>query len=300
MNWQHLVYFKVIAETQNFSRASEQLFVTPSALSKAISSLEQELNFPLFEKSGRNSVLTEYGRTFKEYVDQALDCIDNGLAAVHDQLNICTGKVNISGIYTMCGDYLPPRIKQFLEIYPQVSFSMVYQITLTVLESILSGTADLGFCGDYDIKDKRFIDIERALIKTEDLVIITPLDHPLANDSYVDVKKLKNERFVTYRNVNSGIYQIFEQLCQRAHFEPHIAFEAPDDHTIIGLVSAGLGISLIANNPSLQTDRVHVLRFADGEVPRRNQYMVWKKDHYLSPAVNAFRDYILDEIPNSL
>ncbi len=52
MNWQHLIYFKAIAETQNFSRASEQLYVTPSALSKAISSLEAELSFPLFEKSG--------------------------------------------------------------------------------------------------------------------------------------------------------------------------------------------------------------------------------------------------------
>ena len=288
MNWQHLVYFKVIAETQNFSRASEQLYVTPSALSKAISSLEQELNFPLFEKSGRNSVLTEYGKTFKEYVDQAINCIDQGLATVQEQLDICTGKVNITGIYTMCGDYLPPRIKQFLEIYPQVSFSMVYQITLTVLESILSGTADLGFCGDFDPKDKRFVDIERALIKTEDLVIITPLDHPLAGDSYVDIGKLKKERFITYRNVDSGIHQIFKQLCGRAHFEPHIVFEAPDDHTIIGLVSAGLGISLIANNPSLQTDRVHVLHFEEGAVPRRNQYMIWRKRTLSLPGSAGF------------
>lgn len=300
MNWQHLIYFKAIAETQNFSRASEQLYVTPSALSKAISSLEAELSFPLFEKSGRNSVLTDYGRTFKDYVDQAIDCIDRGIITIQEQLDDITGKVNISGIYTMCADYLPPRIKMFLEIYPEVTFSMVYQITLTVLESILTGTADLGFCGDFDCNDKRFSEIERKLIKTEDLVIITPCDHPLAQDFYVDFNKLKEERFITYRNVNSGIHQIFQNLCAQVDAHPHIVFEAPDDHTIIGLVSAGLGITLIANNPSLHTDNVHVLHFRDGAVPKRCQYMVWKKDHYLLPAVKGFRDFILDEIPGSL
>jgi len=300
MNWQHLVYFKVTAETQNFSRASEQLYITPSALSKAINSLEQELNFPLFEKAGRNSILTDYGRTFKTYVDQALDCIDQGLAKVQEQLDICGGKVNICGIYTMCGDYLPPRIKQFLEIYPQVTFSMVYQITLTVLESILSGTADLGFCGDFDPDDKRFAEIERVEIKTEELVIITPPDHPLASDTFVDLDKLREERFITYRNVNSGIHQIFTRLCECNNIHPHIAFEAPDDHTIIGLVAAGLGISLLANNPSLKTDNVHVLKFTREEALYRKQYMIWRKGHYLSSAVRAFRDYILDEIPDSL
>ena len=116
MNWQHLVYFKVVAETENFSRASEQLYVTPSALSKAISGLEQELNFPLFEKSGRNSVLTDCGREFKVYVDQAIDTINHGLSTIHENLDICIGKVNIAGIYTMVAEYLPPRIKGFLDI----------------------------------------------------------------------------------------------------------------------------------------------------------------------------------------
>ncbi|MBQ9156712.1 MAG: LysR family transcriptional regulator [Eubacterium sp.] len=300
MNWQHLVYFKVVAETENFSRASEQLYVTPSALSKAISGLEQELNFPLFEKSGRNSVLTDCGREFKVYVDQAIDTINHGLSTIHENLDICIGKVNIAGIYTMVAEYLPPRIKGFLDIYPKVNFSLVYQITLTVLDSIISGTADLGFCGSFDQKSKIYNNIESVLLKTEELVIVTSKDHPLSSRDYIDFSELKDENFITYRNVNAGIHQIYQDLCDTTGVYPRIAFEAPDDHTILGLVAANLGVALIANNPVLMSKDLHVLHFEEGKVPTRQQYMVWKKGHHLSPAVKAFRDYILDEIPDSV
>ena len=61
LNWQHLMYFLVAADTGNFTRASELLFITQSALTKAINNLESELGAPLFEKKGRNIKLTVYG-----------------------------------------------------------------------------------------------------------------------------------------------------------------------------------------------------------------------------------------------
>lgn len=299
MNWQHLIYFKVIAETQNFSRAAEQLYVTPSTLSKAIHCLEEELKFPLFKKSGRNSVLTDYGHTFKTYVDQAIGCIEAGLNDIQEQMNVFTGKISLAGIYTMCAEYLPVQIKSFLDLYPEVTFSMAYQITSIVLESILSGTADLGFCGDFELDDLQYSDIEHALIKTEELIIITPPNHPLAKENFVDFSKMANERFIIYRNVNSGLSKLFWSQCKQAGITPHVVFEAPDDHTVIGLVAVGLGISLIADSPSLNTDKVHVLRFAQDPPPFRNQYIVWKKDRFNPPVVRAFRDFILKQLPFS-
>ncbi len=64
MNWQHLVYFQSLAKTQNYAQASKELYISSSTLSKAITSLEEELGFPLFLKSGRNSILSEYGKEF--------------------------------------------------------------------------------------------------------------------------------------------------------------------------------------------------------------------------------------------
>lgn len=293
MNWQHLTYFQVVAETQNFSRAAEQLFLTPSALSKAIRSLEIELGFPLFEKHGRNSVLTEYGKIFLEYVIQAANSIETGLHLVQDRMDASTGRVKISGIYTMCADYLPTTIKEFRKLYPNVTFSMEYHISNQILENVLSGTSDIGFCGDYEIRDEAYSDIEHVLLKKEDLIVIVPREHWLAKETYVDFSKLGGEPFIIYRNVNSGISYLFWELCRKADITPQIAFEVPDDHTIIGLVEAGLGIALIADSQSLHMDKVSVLRFP-GTPPQRNQYMVWNRNRFMSPVVRRFRDYIIE------
>lgn len=295
MNWQHLTYFQTVAESQNFSRAAEQLFLTPSALSKSIRSLEAELGFPLFEKRGRNSVLTKYGKTFLSYVSQASASIESGLRAVQEQMDISTGRIKVSGIYTMCAEYLPTKIRTFKEQYPKVTFSMEYTISSRILESILEGESDLGFCGDYELDDPAYVSIERVLLKTEDLIIIVPLDHRLARNQYVDFQQLKDEQFIIYRNVSSGISYLFWELCHSAGITPEIAFEVPDDHTIIGLVEAGLGVALIADSPSLCMDNVSILRF-EHDPPIRNQYMVWKRGRFMSPVVRHFRDHILDTL----
>lgn len=300
MNWQHLQYFKTVAEAGNYAKASEQLFITTSALSKAISSLEQELNFPLFEKSGRNSVLTPYGKTFKSYVDKALDTIDMGIADVQSQLDLYTGTINIMGTYIMCADFLPPRIRSFMEIYPQVRFSMVYNITAVTLDSVMNGTQDLGFCGEFDSDDPRYKNIGFSNISSDDLVIITPKEHPLSKDYYIDFRKLDGENFITYRSNDTGVHRLYVQLCEKYGVKPKIAFEVPDDQSIIGLVAAGLGCALIADNSSLRSENVHVLHFREDEVPKSRSYIIWRKDRYIAPVVSAFRDFILDEIPDSV
>lgn len=293
MNWQHLTYFQVAAETQNFSRAAEQLFLTSSALSKAIRSLEVELGFPLFEKHGRGSILTENGKIFLEYVVQAANSIETGLHLVQDRMDVTTGRINISGIYTMCADYLPTKIKEFRKYYPKVTFSMEYHISSQTLENVLSGTSDLGFCGDYEMEHDAYSDIEHVLLKQEDLMVIVPMEHRLAKESYIDLSKLDGEPFIIYRNVNSGISYLFWELCRKADITPQIAFEVPDDHTIIGLVEAGLGIALIADSQSLHMDKVSVLRFPD-KPPQRNQYMAWNRNRFMPPVVRRFRDYIIE------
>lgn len=295
MNWQHLTYFKTTAELQNFTQAAEQLYVTPSALSKAIHNLENELGFPLFRKHGRNVALTPFGKTFYQYVSVAANDLQEGLSAVYRQMGLRTGRISVAGIYTMCTDYLPPRIKEFKLEYPDVTFSIDYQITSKVLSGILEGNYDLGFCGDYELDAEEYSGIEHTLIKVENLVIAASKDHWMAEKPYVEIKQLAKEPFIIYRNVNSGISYNFWPLFQKAGFTPRIAFEVTDDHSLLGLVAAGLGIALIADNPALHSDNV-IIRHLKGLYPTRNQYMIWQKDRFLSDVVLAFRDVVLDSV----
>ena len=87
MNLQQLEYFKVIAETKNFTTASNILLVSQPALSKAISKLEEELNVPLFEREGRNIKITKYGDVFLKYAESALNDIERGREKIQDMKN---------------------------------------------------------------------------------------------------------------------------------------------------------------------------------------------------------------------
>ena len=295
MNWQHLTYFKTTAEVQNFTRAAEQLYVTPSALSKAVHNLENELGFPLFEKHGRNVYLTRFGKTFYEYVVTANTDLEDGLAQVQQELGLRTGKIFLSAIYTMCAEYLPARIKGLKARYPDVTVSLEYAITSKILERVLCGASDLGFCGDYELDSAEFSEIEHRLIRVEELVVIAAKDHWLASEAYVDLSKMRNESFIIYKNVNSGISYKFWPLFREAGFTPQIGFEVSDDHSILGLVAAGLGVALVADNPSMRHEGIVMRRFRE-HPPVRNQYMVWKKNAFASPAVEAFRELVLSAV----
>ncbi len=295
MNWQHLTYFKTTAEVQNFTRAAEQLYVTPSALSKAVHNLENELGFPLFEKQGRNVRLTRYGKTFYEYVVKANTDLEDGLARVQQELGLRTGKIFLSAIYTMCAEYLPPRIKDFKKLYPDVTVSFEYAITSKILEKVLRGDSDLGFCGDYELDSAEFADIAHRLIRVEELVMIASKDHWLAREKYADLKKMKNESFIIYKNVNSGISYNFWPMFKRVGFTPQIGFEVSDDHSILGLVASGLGVALVADNPSMRHEGIVMRRFRENP-PTRNQYMIWRKDAFAPPAVQAFQELVLRSV----
>lgn len=291
MNWQHLMYFRKIAETQNFTHAAKEFYTTASTLSKAMSSLEDELGFPLFIRSGRNSVLTEYGKIFKQYVDQAFGCIETGIREIRSQMDGQSGSFSICGIYTLCFDYLPQMVKKFLAIYPNIHITMEQHFSVDVLQRVRDGINDLGFCADYQFDDKQYAGIEHKLIGRREMVIVTSKDHAWANRSEVSVAELKQEQFILSSNPKTVNRILFLDMCKRNQFTPDIAFEIPDDQTIFGMLEANLGIACMVDLPSVHKQQLHVLRISDSE-EYQTFYMVWKKDPYMSPASRLFMEYV--------
>ena len=99
MNLQQLEYFKVIAETRNFTLASNQLLVTQPALSKAIAKLEEELEVSLFEREGRNIKLSVFGEAFLKYADSALMEIQRGKEKLRDMKRSSDMEIAIASTY---------------------------------------------------------------------------------------------------------------------------------------------------------------------------------------------------------
>ncbi len=296
MNWQHLVYFHKAAETENFTMAANELYITVSALSKAIRNMEAELGFPLFEKQGRNSVLTKYGSEFRIYVSKAINEIEEGIQAINDQLGLVKGHIRVAGNWVMMGGFLPEKFYLFSQMYPGVTYSTKFMLTGEILDSVLAGESDLGFCGNFDKKADEYSHVDRAFLYDEELVIIVPKNHFLATSNYIDFSQLEGENFITFKTVKSGgVYEAYCALCEKYHVNPRISFEAKDDHVIVALVRAGMGVALVPFSKWLPLEDVSVLHFQH-EKPKRKQYVIWKKNSFLSPVARTFRDFVIDSL----
>lgn len=295
MNTQHLAYFLKIATSQSFSQTAELLYISPSALSKAMRNLEIELGFPLFKKMGRHSVLTEQGKIFYNHLDEANQIFCDGLRTINEQFGVMKGRIRISGTPLMCYQFLPERIMNFKKEFPDVNFLMEPYTTNEILENVVSGKSDIGFCSNYEKMKPYRRSLYRILLQEHDLVLITPRDHPLAGKKTVDLCELAEEKFILLRSLNAGTSQIFKQLCERAEIKPDVVFEAADPYSIIHLVSSGFGISIVPDDDSLNFENVAVIRFK-GKVPARKQYMVWHKEHHLSQVTESFKEFIIQSL----
>lgn len=149
MNWQHLIYFKKVAECEHLTRASEELYISVSALSKAISNLEEELGIVLFEKSGRNIHLNRYGQMFYNYVSRATSEIEDGIHFIQRAASVYTGDVHISTIFSVGTNYLPELLSSFKQDYPQIHIELSQKTTSQILTELHENRIDLGFCSEF-------------------------------------------------------------------------------------------------------------------------------------------------------
>lgn len=100
MNLNQLHYFVTLAYMEHYTKAAKQLSITQPSLSHAIGMLEQELGTYLFEKQGRNVVLTKYGKVFLKYAEESLRVLDTGIKKTRSMTSETSGEIDIGYIYT--------------------------------------------------------------------------------------------------------------------------------------------------------------------------------------------------------
>lgn len=292
INYQALRYFEVVARYEHFTKAANELYISQSTLSKAIDGLEHDIGVKLFEKQGRNMKLTLFGKILRDYVQKGSKEIENGIRVVQGMSNEQSGTVRIATIYSAGSFLLPQYIKGFSDKNPNIKFRYYQKPTYMILDDILNGELDLGFCSNYD-ETEEYGCLCKELIRTEELCLIVPKDHSLAQRTEVDFEEVRAENWIGY-NGDTGIATAIMDILRAVGLSKkiHFSYFASEDSSIVGLVRAGLGISLIPINSSVPMDGIVKIRITKPFF-YRNIYMVWNKDRYLSPVATKFRKYIL-------
>ena len=147
MNLSQLYYFVTLAETEHYSRAAEILSITQPSLSHAVGKLEEELETKLFEKKGRNVVLTKYGKVFLEYATESLQSLEVGIKKTKAMTGRNSGVIDLAYIYTLGLEFVPGLVRSFLTDNPQldVQFRFTVGNTQDIIRGLKEEKYDVAF-----------------------------------------------------------------------------------------------------------------------------------------------------------
>ncbi len=286
MELRHLRYFMAVAEELHFGRAAARLHIQQPPLSRQIQLLEEELGFPLFERSRRRVELTPAGTSLLGGARQVFDALD---VAVHDARGASegqSGRLVVGYPSSLAYSGLTELLRAFRTRFPSVALTLRELPPGDQIDALKAGSLDVGFVRT------AFDDpaLAAELVRREALMVVLPDDHPLTAQRTIPLRALAQEPFVMFpRARGPAFFDQLMSLCSAAGFTPHIVQEAPQ-LDIISMVAAGFGVSIMPS--SMRNFRRPGLSFrAISGAPEVELLIVWRHQN-LSPALHKFVDLV--------
>lgn len=291
MNFNHLDYFITLAKVQHYTKAANLLYISQPSLTYAISSLEKELGLDLFQKEGRNVVLTEAGRIFLREIQPGMASLNSGLHKM-EALRRGSGYIHIASVRTLTQSFVPQLAYGFKKEHPKkeihYEFSNSTGMSSDIINGIKNNLYDVGFCSFVENEDQ----IRFDPVYEQEMVIILPEDHPLAKHDTLPIEAIAEEDFVTFDPV-SGLYLVIQQMFAAAGVDkPKIKYAVGEDETVAGLVAAKFGVAIVPNMTILSYMPVKIVHIKDNTV-RRLFYLASLKNDTRLPIVDQFIDYVV-------
>ena len=291
MELRHLRYFIAVAEELHFGRAAQLLGISQPPLSQQIQALEQELGARLFDRTNRRVELSEAGRLFLEEARLVLAQVDKAADVARRAQLGELGELKIG--FTSSAPFnssIPQAIFAFRQAFPAVHLNLKEMSSRDVAEGLVDESIEVGIMRPLVLPESLSV----VELFREPLVAVIRTDHPLAEGSEdgLQLAALADEPFVFFpRSYGSGLYAQFLSLAREAGFSPHISQEAGEAMTIIGLESAGLGVSVLPE--SFQHMRIKGVVYRPLLDPDANTavWLVQRKGSN-SPMANAFADLL--------
>jgi LysR family transcriptional regulator, hydrogen peroxide-inducible genes activator len=240
MEVHQLRYFCAVAETGSFTRAAEREQVAQPSLSQQIMKLEEELGVRLFDRLGRSVRLTDLGQIFLPRARAILMELRSAKEEVAEKQSSVSGPLCVGVIPTIAPYYLPTRVAEFLHRYPRAGITVVEDVTVRLVDRLRAGLVDLAIMA----LPARGHDLECFELRTERLFAILPKNHVLAKKRHVHLKELRQDPFLLLRE-DHCFRETAIEVCKQARVMPQVVFESGQFSSILAMVGAGLGISIV-------------------------------------------------------
>jgi len=277
-----------VARQGSFSAAADALYLSQSAVSQQVATLEKEVGMPLLERTRSGPKLNDAGRILVCHAEAALARLEEAEHELKAIAGLEGGELRMASFPSASATLLTEALAQFGGRYPEVRLTVTEAEPEQSLPRLRAAEVDLAIVFDYPMlpsqADER--DIERALLLTESMYLALPNSHPLAKANTVQLADLADEAWLC-GVCPSSCGDVVKQACREAGFDPRIAFESDEYQVLQAYVAAGLGFTLLPDLalPALHSDLV--VRPTKPEAPKRRVWAATRAEGARSAATDA-------------
>ncbi|MFF7110069.1 LysR family transcriptional regulator [Pseudomonas sichuanensis] len=288
-----LRYFVAVAECENVGRAAEQLHISQSPLSRQIAQLEDHLGLALFERRNQRLFLTTDGRTFLAETRgllkhaERLESLGKRLGR-GEEGGLCIGYVN----HAIHAGVLPGAVRAIRGSRPRIHIALYNMTPGEQFEGLRQRSLDIALvCEPAPDNDP---DLLALPVLDDPMLLAIPAEHPLATQTELTPADLHEQEWIITGGQPDQVNKRddFIARCADAGFTPRLSLEATDPLSVLGLVSAGLGLAMVQSSLAASAGPTVVLRQLDWFRPCVRLWAAWHQVD-LRPIVGVFREQVL-------
>ncbi|MBF0620853.1 MAG: LysR family transcriptional regulator [Magnetococcales bacterium] len=290
--------FHAVAKQLSFTRAAEELYLTQPAVTFQIRQLEEHFNTRLFDRHHNRISLTEAGHVVYGYAERILELYRETDKAINEMTGVTRGVVKL-GASTTIGEYLLPGVmKGYYDRFPNVQVRLTIHNTRLVIRKLEDATIDVGMV-EGPVKNKNIV---LTPCTEDELVVVFPPNHPLADEGEIPIQRLKEFPFVS-REEGSGTRDVIADFLGNGglpYEQLNTILELGSTEAVKGAVEGHVGFSIVSSATIRKEVKLGILvaRRVKGVSMMRKINFVYQKQKFRSKAVEEFLNYAKDQCPN--
>jgi LysR family transcriptional regulator, transcription activator of glutamate synthase operon len=285
MELRQLRYLVALADEQHFTRAAAREHIAQPALSQQIRRLEQEVGLALVERTTRRVTVTEAGRALVARARRILAEVEAATAEMQAFTGVRTGHVMVGTMHTMGPVDVSLALAVFHQRHPGVELTVREQSSEELAEMLRDDLLDLAFLSVTERIESHGLGLHQLV--SEELVVVLPRDHPLADHEEVRMAELAGEQFISYRE-GARLRELLVFAGHTAGFEPQVQLESNESERIRRLVARHMGVAILprsdAERPGVD---VAVASLIEPSL-RRDITLACREGRRLAPAAAEF------------
>ena len=283
-----------VANQGSFSAAGESLFLSQSAVSQQIATLEREVGMQLLDRTREGPKLTDAGRVLVGHAEVAIARLEEAERELAAIAGLEGGELRLASFPTASATILTEAVSIFHHRHPAVRLSVADAEPEEALPRLRGGELDLALTFDYPSipkEDER--DLEQTLVLSESMHVALPKNHPLAERQVVSLNELCETEWLC-GSAPSTCGEVVLSACRNAGFEPNVGFETDDYNVMQGFIAAGLGVTLLPDLALANLRSDVVVRPTDPPAPERRVWAVSRPEGARSPATGEMISILVE------